>query len=145
MTYFELFEESPLMFFVLLLISFALTLLVYSAFPVIFAKTRKTPITKKKYKHLCYGINLIGMVFFVVINGAVSGAPYLLWTLIFSNYGVKKLEASGLLSNVNKPPKQNICDFCLQRKKDLKIYTSKTDESSKLCLCQNCAEQNNYF
>ena len=99
MSYFELFQESPLLFFIILLISLLLTLFVYGAFPVIFAKTRKKPITKKKYRILCYSINFIGVVFFVAINGAASGGPYLLWTWIFSKYGVKTLESKGLLSD----------------------------------------------
>ena len=32
-------------------------------FPIIFAKVRKTSITKKKYKTLCYCVNIIGIVF----------------------------------------------------------------------------------
>lgn len=99
MTNIELFLESPALFFLLMVISLIVTLFVYGAFPIIFAKTRKKPITKKKYKGLCYGINFIGMVFFIVLNGASSGAPYLLWTWIFSNYGIKTLTAKGLLSN----------------------------------------------
>ena len=102
MTYFELFQESPALFFLVIVISLVVTLLVYGAFPVIFSKTRKTPITKKKYKGLCYGINAIGLVFFVALNGASNGAPYLLWTWIFSNYGIKTLTARGLLSDTAK-------------------------------------------
>lgn len=102
MTYFELFQESPALFFLVIVISLVVTLLVYGAFPVIFSKTRKTPITKKKYKGLCYGINAIGFVFFVALNGASNGAPYLLWTWIFSNYGIKTLTARGLLSDTAK-------------------------------------------
>lgn len=102
MSYFELFQESPALFFIVIVISLVVTLLVYGAFPVIFSKTRKTPITKKKYKGLCYGINAIGLVFFVALNGASNGAPYLLWTWIFSNYGIKTLTARGLLSDTAK-------------------------------------------
>ena len=94
---FELFQESPALFFLFLIMSMIVTLLVYGAFPIIFAKVRKAPITKKKYKRLCYGINFIGVVFFVALNGASNGAPYLLWTWIFSNCGVKMLEAKRLL------------------------------------------------
>ena len=78
-----------------------MTLVVYGAFPVIFAKTRTTPISKKKYKRLCYGINFIGLIFFVAVNGTASGGPYILWTWIFSNYGVKTLDAKGLLDVIS--------------------------------------------
>ena len=104
MSYFELFQESPGLFFVVLVLSLVVTLLVYGAFPIIFARARKKPITKKKYKTLCYGVNIIGIVFFVAINGsAVSGGPYLLWTWIFSNHGLKKLEEKGLLADIIQP------------------------------------------
>ena len=82
---------------------YILTIFVYGAFPCIFAKTTKKSITKKKYKRLCYGLNIIGMVFFVFLNGAASGGPYLLWTCIFSNYGVKTLNSRGLLKDNEQP------------------------------------------
>ena len=120
MSYFELLQESPVMFVVFLILSMLLTLLVYGAFPVIFAKTRQSPITKKKYKRLCYGINLSGMVFFVALNGAASGGPYLLWTWVFSRYGIKALTSKSLLINVqeptnkilNTPPQIRFCRKC---------------------------------
>ena len=102
MSYYELFQESPTYIVLVLLVSLIVTLLVYGAFPVIFAKTRKTPITKKKYKRLCYGINIIGLVLFFAIDGAASGGPYLLWTWVFSNYGVKALKKKALL--LDAPP-----------------------------------------
>ena len=131
MSYFELFHESPALFFLVIVISLVVTLLVYGAFPVIFSKTRKTPITKKKYKGLCYGINAIGLVFFVALNGASNGAPYLLWTWIFSNYGIKTLTARGLLSDTAK----NIEEVSESTDKILfcrKCGTS-LDEDSRFC------------
>ena len=104
-----------------LVISLVVTLFVYGAFPVIFAKVRKTPITKKKYKRLCYGINFIGLVFFVALNGASNGAPYLLWTWIFSNYGVKTLETKGLLASVVPAEVKNV-----------------VVSDNKICYCRKC-------
>jgi len=103
MSNFELYQENPSLFLIVLLISFVVTIFVYGAFPLIFAKTTKKPITKKKYKRLCYGLNIIGLVFFVVLNGAVSGGPYLLWTWIFSNCGLKMLNSRGLLEDNEQP------------------------------------------
>ncbi len=103
MSYFELYQESPLLPLIVLLISFVATIFVYGAFPFIFAKTTKKPITKKKYKRLCYGLNIIGVVLFISLNGAVSGGPYLLWTWIFSNYGVKTLTSRRLLKDNEQP------------------------------------------
>ena len=107
MSYLELLLESPGLFFIILLISFAITVLVYGAFPIIFAKAKKTPISQRKYKGLCYGINAIGLVFFIVLNGSVSGGPYLLWTWVFSRYGAKILESKFLLIDGHKPTKEN--------------------------------------
>lgn len=135
MSYFELFQESPGLFFLVLVISLVVTLFVYGAFPIIFAKARKTPITKKKYKTLCYCINIIGIVFFVAFNGsAVSGGPYLLWTWIFSNCGIKTLEAKGLLidsvetEGVTVTVNEDTDKICFCRK-----CGSKLDENSKFC------------
>ena len=123
MSYFELFQESPILFFCLLLLSAVTTVLIYGAFPIIFAKARKTPITKKKYKGLCYGINIIGMAFFVVLNGASSGGPYLLWTWIFSNYGAKKLDAKDLLMEIEQSKEES------------------TKQNQKICFCRKCGSK----
>ena len=120
MGYFELFQESPGIFFLVLIISLIVTLFVYGAFPIIFAKARKTPITKKKYKRLCYGINFIGIILFVALDGGASGGPYILWTWIFSNYGVKTLEAKGLLSDAT-PDEENL-----------------NVDNGKICFCRKC-------
>ena len=97
MSYIELYQKSPGLFVLVLIVSLVVTLLVYGAFPIIFAKLRKTPITKKKYNLLCYGINFIGVIFFVALNGAASGAPYILWTGVFSYHGAKILTKKELL------------------------------------------------
>ena len=121
MGYFELFQESPALFFLVLIISLVVTLLAYGAFPIIFAKVRKTPITKKKYKWLCYGINFIGIILFAALDGGASGGPYILWTWIFSNYGLKTLEAKGLLFDVT-----------LIEEKTIEVA------ENKVCFCRKC-------
>lgn len=98
MTY-ELFQQGPEVYIPYLIISLLGTLLIYGAFPVIFAKTRKTPITKKKYKKLCFGINVIPLFIFGIVNGSFSIAPYVLWTLVFSKYGTKVLGTKGLMTD----------------------------------------------
>ena len=126
MSYFELFRESPGIFFLVLVISLIVTIFVYGVFPIIFAKVRKTPITKKKYKTLCYCVNIIGIVFFVAFNGAaVSGGPYLLWTWIFSNRGLKNLQTKGLLSGVTKTENTTVV----------------TEERDKICFCRKCGSR----
>ena len=94
----ELFQQDPGLFFMSLLVSLIITVLAYGAFPIIFAKTRKKPITYKKYKWLCFGINFIILsIFFVSNGGASNGVPYLLWTWIFLRYGEKTLGLRGIM------------------------------------------------
>ena len=93
----ELFQENPGLYFLILAISFVITIFVYGAFPFIYAKKCKTPIERKQYKKRCYCINAIGIVFFFVLNGAASAFPYFLWTSVLSNYGLKILEERELL------------------------------------------------
>ena len=86
MTYFELLQESFGLFILTIIISLIVTLIVYSAFPLIFSRTRKSNITKEKYYTLCYCINFAVMLLFIAINGELSsGGPYLLWTWVFSS------------------------------------------------------------
>ena len=120
---FDLLQENPSLFFIILILSIITTIFVYGVFPVIFAKARKAPITKKKYKRLCYGINIIGLVFFVVLNGAVSGGPYLLWTSVFSHYGVKILGAKSLLTDIKDYDKE------IRSKKTASIYWRKKEST----------------
>ena len=65
MTYYELFQQGPMVYIPVLLISLVVTLLAYAALPIILAKTRKKIITKKKYNLLCYGINFLIMIVFI--------------------------------------------------------------------------------
>lgn len=93
MSYLELFQQDPAALIFIFIISLVITLVAYGAFPLIFAKTRKKSITRKKYRILCYGINAIVMFLFIIANGrASSGGAYVLWTLVFSNRGIRILE-----------------------------------------------------
>ena len=96
MTY-ELFQKGPMIYIPVLLISLAITLFAYAAFPVILAKTRKKTITKKKYNLLFYGINFLIMFVFIIVNGKSSGAPYIIWTGIFSSIGIRILRNRNVL------------------------------------------------
>ncbi len=119
------------MIFFVLIIDLVVTLLVYGVFPVIFAKTRKTPISKKKYKGLCYAVNIIGLIFFIVINGAASGGPYILWTWIFSKYGIKTLDAKKLLATDVK--ESDIDDIELEVDKYEKNESSPNKDECPCC------------
>ena len=107
---YELFQQRPAAYIPVLLLSLVITVVAYGAFPFIFARVRNTPSTKKKYRRLCYGINIAVMFMFIVINGeASSGGPYLLWTWIFSSWGTRILENKGLLDDGTYIPSARFC------------------------------------
>ncbi len=128
----ELFEQEPAVYVPFFLLSLAITVLAYGAFPFVFAKTRNSLITKKKYKLLCYGVNFIVMGTFIVINGGASnGAPYLLWTWIFSNCGVKILTT-----------KELIMDSKYVYSEEPATSEPETEiETDKICFCRKCGEK----
>ena len=123
MTYYELFQQGPAVYVPVLLLSLVITIIAYGAFPFIFSKVRKNPITKKKYRRLCYGINAAVMFLFIVINGeASSGGAYVLWTWIFSNYGIKTLSRRGIITDgeylKDDPNRITECKSCGYQNKD---------------------------
>ena len=94
------FLQGPSVYIPVILFNLIITLSAYGAFPFIFAKARKSPITKKKYRLLCFAINFIVMVAFIAIRGEASnGGAYLLWTWVFSRYGAKMLDDDDLLAD----------------------------------------------
>ena len=134
MTY-ELFQQGPAAYIPVLLLSLVVTVVAYGAFPLIFAKVRNTPITKKKYRRLCYGINVAVMFMFIVINGeASSGGPYLLWTWIFSSWGTRILEDKGLLDDGTYIPSAPTPVQAPQQSKPIV-------EANKICFCRKCGER----
>lgn len=88
---YDLYEQGPSVYIPVLVVSLLITLVAYGAFPIIFAKIRKKQITKGKYKTLCYIFNFFVMFLFIAMNGKASGGPYILWTWVFTNSGVKIL------------------------------------------------------
>ena len=95
---YELFQQGPAVYLPILLLSFVVTVVAYGAFPFVFAKTRKKPITGKKYRSMCYGINAAVMFAFVVLNSGVFNAgPYILWTWVWTTYGTKALSKRGII------------------------------------------------
>lgn len=109
MTY-ELFNQGSAAYIPIILVSLLITLVAYGAFPLVFARMRKKTITKKKYNLFCYCVNFLVMVLFVAVNGnSSSGAPYLLWTWVFSMSGIKTLKIRGVLEETqNKNYKNDV-------------------------------------
>lgn len=156
---YDLFLSNPKEYFPILFVSLAMTLIAYAAFPVIFAKTRKVPVTKKKYRWFCFGVNIAVMLGFAILNGRTNGAPYLLWTWFFSNYGIKVLRQRSLLTgnkqDVEEPERWTECKVCGYRSKDMFYecpqcgkYASpyqnsqeKKSESGEGHFCRKCGEK----
>lgn len=158
---YELFQQGPGVYIPVLLISLAFTLLGYCAFPVIFAKTRDIPITKKKYRWLCYGVNLAVMVLFALFNGGqFHGAPYIFWTWIFSRYGIKVLGTRGVMQDseyleddpnrvteclscgYRNPDFFDACPECGElRKRYVYLNQEAPVEEPKICFCRKCGHK----
>lgn len=72
------------------------TIILYAAFPLIFAWARESPISKKKYKRLCWGVGFVIALLCATMSGLASGA-YILWTWIFSSVGEGILVKKGAI------------------------------------------------
>ena len=160
MSYYELFQMGPMVYIPVLLISLIVTVVTYGLFPVLFAVFRKKSITKRKYTWICYGVNFVVMCVFLALNGSSSGAPYLLWTWVFTRYGVKKIGLKGCVSHgdylEDDPNRITEClscgyrnrdyfDTCPQCGKSRKRYVYLNEESSTgsdpTLICKNCGEK----
>lgn len=97
MVFYKLIQQGPAIYIPVLFSMLAVTLVAYGTFPLGFAKVRKKIITRRKYNLLCYGINFLIMILFIIINGDSSGSPYMLWTCVFSLIGENNLRKKGLL------------------------------------------------
>ena len=82
------------------MICLVLVALLYGAFPLIFAAARRSPVSKKKYKGLCYCINVAATPLALMVTATPTfGAAYILSTWLFSALGLKILKARGLLED----------------------------------------------
>lgn len=84
-----------------LFLVFSIALIPYSIFPWLFSKYRKKPIGAGEYRLWCFVVNFL-------IQYSLSGeAPdervnifaYLVWTLVFSAKGIKRLRKRGRLKD----------------------------------------------
>jgi len=90
--------ENPGATFLTYFISLLITLVVYGAYPLLYAILQKEPITPKRYKWVCYGVNFFLFIFimFGILQGT-SAWPYIFWTAVFISVGRKILRDKGLL------------------------------------------------
>jgi len=82
-------------------LSLVWTLFLYGTFPIVFAKTRKTGITKKHYRRCCAGAAVTVYILLIIIH-IVAGeeqipnmAAALLWTTVFEQVGLSSLQKRG--------------------------------------------------
>ena len=147
MTY-ELFNQGPAAYIPIILVSLLITLVAYGAFPLVFARMRKKTITKKKYNLFCYCVNFLVMVLFVAVNGnSSSGAPYLLWTWVFSMSGIKTLKIRGVLEETQNKNYKNDVSFVFAEvanttiSKDSMIAAAEhpvSEEMPRIRFCRKC-------
>lgn len=144
---YELFEQGPAAYIPVLLVSLIITLIAYSAFPLIFARARKKTITKRRYHVLCYCVNFAVMVLFIAVNGEAStGGPYILWTWAFSAIGIRILRNRGLLKgwlsdDYTKTTSQasEEMDFEISGETDAKTEVPPVlEEKLKIRFCRKC-------
>lgn len=113
------------------LISFAITVAKYCAFPLIFAGIRKTPIEKKNYRTLCWIVNFVLWFAYLLavpsIGGKYSIIPFILWTKVFTSVGVSKLNKKGALEQ----PTPYTCDT------NDKNLAENSDKSIENITCNN--------
>ena len=159
---YELFLQGPEVYIPVLLISLFITVTAYGAFPLICATARRKPVTRKKYRGLCYGINAAVMFFFIVMNGgAVSIGAYALWTGVFSSLGIKILKSRNVLIDLTnieqqeEPERWTECKVCGYKEKDIfyecpqcgnyaspyKISQEKPAQCDQILFCRSCGEK----
>lgn len=105
MEYYDLFTEGPSAYVPVLVISLLITIAVYCAFPLLYAKLRRKPITALKYRVHCFLVNFLIMLVFKLITVGSSTSPYFLWSTVFTYSGVKNLKSRGVLLD----PKMKEC------------------------------------
>ena len=87
----------------LLLVSFAITLVVYGVFPILFSVFRKSEITATKYNVICFVVNFIVAIFVkYLMNSTSNFAPCILWTVVFTAIGRSNLKSKNALIEKDK-------------------------------------------
>lgn len=95
--WYEIFKQEPELYILILFVSLLVTLVAFGLFPLFFAYEAHKTITKKKYYKLCFGINFLVVILFIVLRGGIiSFCPYVLWTSVFSAIGKKQLQKRNL-------------------------------------------------
>lgn len=143
------FEAGPIFFIIDLAINLTITLLVYGAGPLLFAKFRKRQISKGKLKAFCFLYTLLAwfLVFCVLkvfaFGGKVSNAaPAVLWGSVFYSMARNNLIAKNLFceqpapkGNLPAEPKDEQCEATTEAAEDTvaeEITVEKRDNFSTI-------------
>lgn len=114
-------EQGTMTEIATILLNLVLTMVLYGAFPMVFAVTRKKAIRDRKYKILCYVVNLL--IKLVLYRGsALNLAPYVLWTFVFSRFGITILGNRGVPAVV--PENREVAD------EEIELTTNELEEGS---------------
>lgn len=111
MEYYDLFMEGPSVYIPVLVISLLVTLIAYGAYPLLYARFKKKPISKTKYKVKCWFFNFLPMLAFFLLSDRTPAGPYLLWTSIFCHSGLNTLERRNLLADPDTPVSSSETDM----------------------------------
>lgn len=105
-----------------IILSICITAAAYAAIPLLIAYCGTSSLSAGKYRLYCFLANIIIMIAFLAISGETTGAPYVLYTVIFSSIGVSVLKKRGRMQTkisdesgklVVKPDMRKfICDGC---------------------------------
>ena len=83
----------------ILILSIALTFLMYAGFPILFAKFRKKKIELKKYKWICIGVIIGVALLYSFFSGYTTrGAPAAVWGMVGYYLGKRMLKKKGLIT-----------------------------------------------
>lgn len=89
-------KSGYLLWFFVLIVS---SVLMYAIFPCVFACLRNKPITSTKYRITCYAVNVFGIVIYYILTKDFNFHSYILWTLIFSELGIKDLRKKDIIAD----------------------------------------------
>lgn len=104
--------------------------------------TEMYAVTKDVGRAINSAINdLICAISWLIISLGAIDICFFTYQLVMFNDKSKKPEADNLLSNSDKLQKQNTCDFCLQSKKGIKIYTSKKTNLQNYVCAKNAQKR----
>lgn len=95
----DIFMQGPSVYIPFLLISLVLTLIGYGTFPLLLANIQKKSITAKKYRTICFCFNFLVLLGFFVLGDTSPALPWILWSSVFSSFGVKILIQRGVLTD----------------------------------------------